>query len=229
MSMNKNKIAIVSGVSGNLGKAVAGKFLENNYRVIGTVHHKKQENDAGNSGVEEVELDLLSEDKAAGFVQEIISKHNQIDAAVLTAGGFTMNDISKTHSSDIYAQYQLNFETAYNIARPVFLQMLEQNSGRLFLIGSQAGRNANNAKGVVAYSLSKSLLFRLAEIMNAEAKGKNVVVIVVVPSIIDTPENRKSMPDADFSTWQTPEQIAEVIYFYCTEAAEKLRKPIIQF
>ncbi len=227
--MNRIKVAIISGATGNLGKAVADKFLENNYHVIGTVHHKKQENDAGNSGLEEVELDLLYEDKAAGAVQEIIFKHKQIDAAVLTAGGFTMNDISKTHTSDIYAQFQLNFETAYNVARPVFLQMIKQNSGRIFLIGSQAGMNANNAKGVVGYSLSKSLLFRLAEIMNAEAKEKNVVVSVVVPSTIDTLENRKSMPEADFTTWQTPKQIAEVIYFYCTEAAEKLRKPIILF
>ena len=227
--MNKNKIAIITGATGNLGKAVAGKFLENDYHVIGTVHHKKEGNDADISRVEEIELDLLNEDKTAGFVQEIISKHNQIDVAVLTAGGFTMDDISKTKTSDIYAQYQLNFETAYNIARPVFLQMLKQNFGRIFLIGSQAGMHANNAKGVVAYSLSKSLLFRLAEIMNAEAKGKDEVVSVVVPSTIDTPENRKSMPEADFSKWQTPEQIADVIYFYCTEAAEKLRKPVIQF
>lgn len=227
--MNKNKVAIITGSTGNLGKAVAGKFLENDYHVIGTVDPKKGENDAGNSGVEEVEIDLLNEENASRFVEESISKHKEIDVAVLTAGGFNMNGISNTHTTDIFKQFQLNFETAYNIARPVFLQMLKQNSGRLFLIGSKAGMNANNAKGVVAYSLSKSLLFRLAEIMNAEAKGKNVVVSVVVPSTIDTPENRKSMPDADFSTWQTPEQIAEVIYFYCTEAAKGLKKPIIQF
>ena len=227
--MNKNKTAIVTGATGNLGKAVATKFMKNGYHVIGTVHHKKAENGSDNSGIEEVELNLLDEGKTADFVQETISIQKQIDVTVLTAGGFTMNDISKTRTSDIYAQFQLNFETAYNVARPVFLQMLKQNSGRLFLIGSKAGMNANNAKGVTAYSLSKSLLFRLAEIMNAEAKGKNVVVSVVVPSTIDTPENRKSMPDADFSKWQTPEQIAEVIYFYCTEAAKALRKPIIQF
>lgn len=227
--MNKNKIALITGSTGNLGKAVADSFLKNNYHVIGTIHHRNEKKDNNNSDLEGIEMDLQDENKTNAFVSGIISKHNQIDVAVLTAGGFTMNDISKTTASDIFAQFQLNFETAYNIARPVFIQMLKQNSGRIFFIGSQAGLNANNAKGVVAYSLSKSLLFRLAEIMNAEAKGKNVVVSVVVPSTIDTPPNRKSMPEADFSTWQTPEQIAEVIYFYCTEAAERLRKPIIQF
>ncbi len=225
--MKKNKVALITGSSGNLGKAVVKKFLKNDYEVIGTVLHKKEGEDK--SSEERIELDLQDEKKTDKFVQDIISTHDRIDVAILTAGGFTMNNISKTSTSDIYAQYQLNFETAYNIARPVFLQMLKQNSGRLFFIGSQAGMNANNAKGVVAYSLSKSLLFRLAEIMNAEAKGRNVVVSVVVPSTIDTPENRKSMPDADFSEWQTPEQIADVILFYCTEEAEGLKKPIIQF
>ena len=227
--MKKNKIVLVTGSAGNLGKAVASKFLENDYQVIGTVHHKKAGEDTGKEKIKRVESDLTNEEETEKFASELISKHHQIDVAVLTAGGFKMNDLTKTAASDIYAQYQLNFETAYNIARPVFLHMLDQNSGRIFFIGSQAGMHANNAKGMVAYSLSKSLLFRLAEIMNAEAKGKNVVVSVVVPSTIDTPENRKSMPDADFSTWQTPEQIAEVIYFYCTEEAGRLRKPIIQF
>ena len=227
--MKKNKIALITGSRGNLGKAVAKKFLENAYEVIGTIHHKKEGEETGKEMVKRVELDLMNEEKTAEFVQDIISKRNQIEVAVLTAGGFTMNDLSKTSTSDIYAQYQLNFETAYNIARPVFLQMLKQNSGRIFFIGSQAGMDATNGKGVVAYSLSKSLLFRLAEIMNAEARGKNVVVSVVVPSTIDTPENRESMPDADFSNWQTPAQIADVIYYYCTEEARVLRKPIIQF
>lgn len=227
--MKKNKIVLITGSRGNLGKAVAKTFIDNDYEVIGTIHHKKEGEESREAHLEGVELDLLNEEKTTGFVQEIITKHTQIDAAVLTAGGFTMNDLSNTSTSDIHAQYQLNFETAYNVARPVFLQMLKQNSGRIFFIGSQAGMNANNAKGVVAYCLSKSLLFRLAEIMNAEAKSKNVVVSVIVPSTIDTPENRESMPDADFSKWQTPEQIADVIYFYCTEAAERLRKPIIQF
>jgi NAD(P)-dependent dehydrogenase (short-subunit alcohol dehydrogenase family) len=229
MIMDKNKIAIVTGASGNLGKAVAEKFTRNHYHVYGTVHNKTKENNPINSPMEEIELDLLNQEKTDGFVKEIISQRNQIDVAVLTAGGFTMNNITKTTTSDIYAQYQLNFETAYNIARPVFIQMLKQNSGRIFLIGSQAGMHANKAKGVVAYSLSKSLLFRLAEIMNSEAKGKNVVVSVVVPSTIDTPENRKSMPDADFSAWQTPKEIAEVIYFYSSKEAERLKNPVIEF
>ena len=81
---------------------------------------------------------------------------------------------------------------------------------------------------MVAYSLAKSLIFRLAELMNDEAKGKNIVTSVVVPSTIDTPQNRKAMPDADFSNWVKPEAIADAIYFYCTDEAAVLREPLIK-
>ena len=65
--------------------------------------------------------------------------------------------------------------------------------------------DAKNSKGMIAYGLSKSLIFRLAELMNDEAKGKNVVMNVIVPCTIDTPQNRKAMPDADFSKWTKAE------------------------
>jgi NAD(P)-dependent dehydrogenase (short-subunit alcohol dehydrogenase family) len=81
---------------------------------------------------------------------------------------------------------------------------------------------------MVAYSLGKSLIFRLAELMNAEAKGTDVVTSVIVPSTIDTPQNRKSMPDVDFNKWVKPEAIADVIHFYCSAGAAVLREPVIK-
>src|SRR6185312_4722371 len=109
-----------------------------------------------------------------------------IDAAILTVGGFAMGSIAETKTSDILNQYKLNFETAYNVARPVFLQMMKQGNGRIFIIGSKPGLNAKNGKGMIAYSLAKSLIFHLAELMNDEAKGKDVVTSVVIPSTINT-------------------------------------------
>jgi NAD(P)-dependent dehydrogenase (short-subunit alcohol dehydrogenase family) len=178
--------------------------------------------------VHAVTLDLLDEEACELFVDKIVSINKNINVAVLTAGGFTMGDITTTKSADVMKQYQLNFETAYNMARPVFKQMMKQNSGRIFLIGSQAGLNTSKAKGVTAYSLSKSLVFRLAEIMNLEAKNKNVVISVIVPGTIDTPQNRQSMPNADFNNWVSPSQIADVIYFYSGEEASVIRDPVIK-
>jgi len=81
---------------------------------------------------------------------------------------------------------------------------------------------------MIAYGLSKSLIFRLAELMNGEAKGNNVITSVIAPSTIDTPQNRKAMPDADPAKWVRAEDIAVIIHFYCTEEALALREPILK-
>lgn len=222
-------IAIVTGASGNMGQAVVKKFIDEGYKVIGTViPNDPAQMDFPADVFEKVVVDLLNEDDSQQFVESIIEKYGTVDTAVLTVGGFAMGHIADTKTSDIAKQYKLNFETAYNVARPAFVQMMKQNSGRIFIIGSKPGLNAANSKGMVAYGLGKSLIFRLAEMMNDEAKGHNVVTAVVVPSTIDTPQNRKAMPDADFSKWVKPEGIANAIYFYCTDEAAALREPVIK-
>ena len=223
------KTIIVTGASGNLGQAVIKKFSAENYFVVGTViPNDTLVIDIQGKNFETAVVDLTNEDAARQFADLVVEKHGNIDAAVLTVGGFAMGKIADTKTSDIAKQYKLNFETAYNLARPVFLQMLKQGSGRIFLIGSKPGLDMRNSKGMIAYGLSKSLIFRLAELMNDEAKGTNVVTSVLVPSTIDTPQNRKSMPDADFSKWVTAEAIADVIYFHCCGEAAILREPVIK-
>jgi NAD(P)-dependent dehydrogenase (short-subunit alcohol dehydrogenase family) len=222
------KTAIITGAGGNLGKAVVTKFIDEDYIVIGTVHKKSAADVSVSQPFEEVAIDLLNEASCQKFVKDVVEKQGKIDVAVLTAGGFTMGNVESTITQDIYKQYQLNFETAYNVARFIFMQMMQQNSGRIFLIGSRQGLEASKGKGAIAYTLSKSLIFRLAEILNAEAKGKDVVTTVIVPSTIDTPENRKSMPEADFSSWVKPSEIADTIFFYSQEAANAIREPVIK-
>lgn len=224
--MKKN--VLITGASGNLGSSIVKKFIDEGYYVIGIVHQSSTLTALYKENYEEIVLNLLEEEKCLSAVQTIVQQKKILDVAVLTAGGFAMGNIANTNTAAVYKQYQLNFETAYNMARPVFLQMLEQNAGRIFFIGSKAGYDTTKAKGVTAYALSKALLFHVAEIMNDEAKEKNVVTSIVVPSIIDTLPNRKDMPDADFSKWVTPLQIAEAIYFYASEKAAAIREPIIK-
>ena len=223
------KVAIVTGSSGNMGQAVVKKFIDEGYYVIGTIiPNDTVPMDFPADKFEKVVVDLMNEDDSQKLVESIISKHGSVDAAILTVGGFAMGKISETKTADIARQYKLNFETAYNVARPVFGQMIKQNSGRIFIIGSKPGLDAKNSKGMVAYGLAKSLIFRLAELMNSEAKGKNVVTSVVVPSTIDTPINRKSIPAGDFDSWVKPEAIADVIHWHCTDAASVLREPVLK-
>ncbi len=72
---------------------------------------------------------------------------------------------------------------------------------------------------MIGYALAKSLLFKLAEFLNAAAKGKNVAATVFVPSTIDTPQNRKSMPDKDPGDWVKPSQIAELMEMIVSDTA----------
>ncbi len=223
------KTAIVTGASGNLGQAVVKKFIAEGYFVIGTVIPNDPVTlDYPTDSFEKVVVDLLSEEDSQKFVEAVISKQGGIDVAVLTVGGFAAGKIAETKTTDISKQYKLNFETAYNIARPSFVQMVKQNNGRIFIIGSRPGLDAKNGKGMIAYGLAKSLVFRLAELLNDEAKGQNVVTSVVVPSTIDTEINRKAIPAANFNDWVKAEQIADVIHYYSTDTASALREPVIK-
>ena len=223
------KTAIITGATGNMGQAVVKKYINEGYFVIGTViHDDTTPIDFPADKFEKIAVDVADENASEKFVETVISKYKNIDAAILTVGGFAMGSIADTKTSDIQKQYELNFETAYNVARPVFVQMMKQNSGRIFIIGSKPGLTAKSGKGMVAYGLAKSLIFRLAELMNDEAKGKNVVTSVVVPSTIDTPQNRKYIPDGNFDNWVKPGAIADVIYWHCTEEAAVLREPVLK-
>lgn len=223
------KTAIVTGASGNLGQAIVKKFIGEGYAVIGTVvANDPVPIDFPADQFEKVVVDLTNEEDTQQLIDSVIGKYGNIDVAVLTVGGFAKGKIAETKTSDIFKQYKLNFETTYNVVRPVFVQMMRQEKGRIFIIGSKPGLDARNGKGMVAYGLSKSLIFRLAELMNDEAKGKDVVTSVIVPSTIDTPQNRQSMPDVNHNNWVKAEQIADVIFFYSNDASSVIREPVIK-
>jgi len=226
---NQMKVAIVTGSSGNMGQAIVKKFISEGYHVVGTIiPGDTTPMDFPYDKFEKVVVDLMNENDAQRFVESVISKHGGVDAAILTVGGFAMGAIADTKIADIEKQYKLNFETTYNVARPVFVEMLKQNKGRIFMTGSRPGLSAASGKGMVAYGLAKSLIFRLAELMNDETSGKNVVTSVVIPSTIDTPPNREAMPNAKFDNWVKPAAIADAIYWYCTDEASVLREPLIK-
>ena len=197
------------------------------YDVVGTVLPNEQPDFPGEK-FNKLVVDLTNEKDSGDAIASVISRFGGIDVAVLTVGGFATGHITDTSTEDIMGHYKLNFETAYNIARPVFVQMIKQNGGRIFLIGSRPGLDARDSTGMVAYGLGKSLIFRLAELMNDEGKTHGVVTSVIVPGTIDTPQNRKSMPNADFRLWVKPEEIADTIYFYSSEAARSIREPVIK-
>jgi len=223
------KTVIITGASGNLGTVVTQYLLGKGYRVLATADSESTRAAMRSHDNLEVSTLNLADEKASGaFVQQAISTHGKIDAALLLAGGFAPGNIASATGADLQKQFSLNFETAYFIARPLFEHMLEQQNGRIVFIGARPALVAAQGKNTVAYGLSKSLLFKLAEYMNAEAKGKNVTVSVVVPSTIDTVPNRKSMPDANPADWVKPEQLAEILGFLVSDGGAALRETVLK-
>ena len=223
------KTVIITGANGNLGSAVTRLFLEKGYKVIATVHQEEAKKDLpAHAGLYVHTVNLASEAEAASFVQSAISTHKKIDAALLLAGGFVTGNITATSSEDIRQQISLNFDTAYHIAHPLFEHMLKNKEGRLIFIGARPALEDAAGRHSIAYSLSKSLLFKLAGFINKEAKGKNVTATVVAPSTLDTASNRKSMPDADPANWVKPEALAEILDFICSDKSSALRETVLK-
>ena len=224
-----SKTVIITGATGNLGTAVTKKFLAEGYTLIATVTSEEAKKDLPQSDKLHAEtVNLTDENETENFVQRSLEQHKRIDAALLLVGGFATGAIGATKSSDIKKQLALNFETAYNVARPLFAHMMENGEGRLVFIGSRPALNAAAGKHLIAYGLSKSLLFKLADYLNEEAKGKNVTATVVAPSTIDTPLNRKDMPNANPDNWVKPEALADVLEFVVSEKGAPLRETVLK-
>lgn len=221
------KNIIITGANGNLGAATVKKFLEAGYKVIAV--DASQSHLAFASGANNFEfhsVDLTDEKAAAAFASSVLGRHEAVHGALLLVGGFAMTGIGESTQADIQKMRMLNFDTAYNLARPLFLHMKEKNYGRIVFVGARPALKPEQGKNMIPYALSKSLLFHLAELLNADAKNHDVVSSVVVPSTIDTPQNREGMPDADPATWVRPEQIADVLEFICGDKGMPLRESV---
>ena len=221
------KRILVTGASGNLGRATVGKLLDSGYEVMAVDLHSPKHNPFDKfPGFSFYHCDLQNEEETRFLVDELIKKHHSISGALLLAGGFAMGDLESTNFSEIREMTDLNFAAVYNIARILHPHMIKNGYGRMVFVGARPALDPAAGKSMIAYALSKSLLFSFSQILNAASKEKNVVSSVIVPSVIDTPQNRQSMPNAAFEKWVTPESIASILEFICSDKAEPLREPV---
>jgi NAD(P)-dependent dehydrogenase (short-subunit alcohol dehydrogenase family) len=225
-----SKIAVITGAGGELGRPTVDVFLSKGYQVVATTRPGKGRGGfEPNPNLEVVEVDLLDELKVQQFVENVKNKYGKIDAAILLAGGFAMGGVDKTNKKALQEMLSLNFETAYNVSRFAYQEMLNQKEGgRIIFIGARAGLEKKASRGMLAYSLSKSMLVKLSDYLNEEGAAKNVISYVVAPGTIDTKPNRDAMPSADFSKWVAPEDIAEFIHFIISDKGGIVRDGIFK-
>lgn len=223
------KTVIITGANGNLGTAVTNEFLAKGYRVAATVLHDHMKEGIGqHPNLHITTVDLNDEQAAHTFVQSVIDQYKTIDTALLLVGGFAMGDVAGTSAEDIRKQLALNFETAYHVVQPLLPHMLNNNHGRIVFIGARPALEPAYGKDMIAYALSKSLLFRLAEYINAGAKSKDVTATVIAPSTLDTPANRQSMPGVDPSIWVKPGVLAGILEFVVSDNSGPLRETVLK-
>ncbi len=207
------KTVLVTGANGNLGSAVVKLFSEKGWRVLAVISPiAKSEMFTSLKNIDVIRIDATAEPEVRRAFEQSIEQHGQIDAAVLTIGGYVSGKISETTTEQIQEMMQLNFFTAWHFAKPLFENMMRRQRGSMILIGSQAGINLTEGTYAVAYSIAKTAVAKLVSLLDESGKKKNVFCHLISPATLDTPQNRKAMPEADFSQWQKPETVAQEIY-----------------
>ena len=215
MSDFHGKVVVITGAAGALGSATAAHFAAAGARLalldlaaLDGPHYSRV-------------CDLIDPTACREAVASIEADVGPVDVLANIVGGFTMGEaVHETTDQTWDFMMSLNARTVLNMARAVVPGMLERGRGRIVNIAAGAGQHGVARLG--AYSASKSVVIRLTEAMSGELKEQGINVNCILPSVIDTPANRQSMPDADFGKWVRPEAMARVIGFLCSEAAEPI-------
>ena len=206
----KGKTAVISGGNGALGLAVAERFATDGAKVI-VAARKFPTPKEGNYDYQI--LNALDETSVRDFFRQLGS----FDILVNVIGGYAAGDpVSSLDMSVLENQLEVNLKSAFLLTRYA-LQSMENKGGKIVHVGSRAA--VDKGENSFAYSVSKLGVVRLVEAVAAETADQNININCVLPSLIDTPDNRKAMPNAHYDKWPKPAQIASVIAFLASEEA----------
>ncbi len=215
------KVAIITGATGNLGQACAQAFGAARARcafVGGAVDKLAALYRPDDNGLLVGGLDLANEADARRAVDLTLERFGRIDILVNTVGGFAGG--RKVHEDDLAtwdAMQRINLHTTLNACRAAVPHFVRQGSGRIVNVAARAG--LAGVAGLGAYGASKSAVIYLTQTLAAELKENGIGVNCVLPGTIDTPQNRRDMPNADFTKWVAPAAIADVMLFLASDAA----------
>lgn len=227
MDEMKDKVVVVTGGAGNLGTAAVKRFYAAGARVAVIDRERQIVESVFGEEMPEGEYcmyvagNLLDESSVAGMTEAILNEFGRIDVLVNIAGGFSMGPpMHETPLKTYEFMMDLNAKTVFLMSSAVIPHMLEQGGGKIISTAARAGLKGAAKMG--PYTASKAAVIRLTEAMAAELRDDNINVNCIMPGTIDTPGNRKDMPNADFDKWVQPESLADVIYFLATEQARDI-------
>ena len=215
-----DKVAVVTGAGGNLGRAVVDAFVAAGARVAAV--------ERGASGAAApadafdrrfaVQADLLDEASTRAMADAVFDRWGRIDVLCNIAGGFAAGTPVHETSDDLWRRmFDLNVMTAVHASKAVVPRMIA--AGRGNIVNVAAASSVRGQANMAAYAVAKNAVVRLTESMAAELRPNGVAVSCILPTVIDTPQNRLAMPDADTSGWTPPAAIAEAVLLLASDGA----------
>ena len=218
------KVFVVTGGTGGLGSAVARRLLDEGARVHVT-WIVAEEADAFQSSLGATaasctlhEVDVLDEDSVTRFVARLIGSEGRIDGLCNLVGGYIGGmSVVETDLARWDFLFNLNVRSALTMCKHIVPHLRAGGGGKI--VNVSARRALQGAGGLSAYSAAKAGVLRLTETLAAEVIDDNIQVNAILPSTIDTAQNRAASPDADYSNWVSPVAIAAVVAFLCSPEA----------
>jgi NAD(P)-dependent dehydrogenase (short-subunit alcohol dehydrogenase family) len=233
MERFKGRTVFVTGGTGALGRVVAEAFYSEGASLVITHLHDKenaralQSLSADTARAMFIKADVTDEGEVKSAFNAALMKFGTIDFLVNIAGGYMgKTPIEQLELKDWDYMMNLNLKSAFLCTREALKIMKERGTGRVVNISAMSGLNPSAGRG--AYGISKAAVATLTKIAAQEVKGTSITVNALAPSIIVTEANVRSSPGEDYSKWIKPEEIAELIVYLCSEAANSINGDIIE-
>jgi NAD(P)-dependent dehydrogenase (short-subunit alcohol dehydrogenase family) len=217
------KVILITGGSGALGKVVADTARARGAKIA-QIDHAASTVAPTPDRLVIGGVDLSDAAQAVKAIEAATAHFGRLDGLINIAGAFSFETIADGDPKTWQRLYAINVMTALNASRAAIPHLVKSGAGRIVNIGAMGALQAGAGMG--PYAASKSGVHRLTEALAAELKGE-VTVNAVLPSVIDTPANRRDMPQADFSRWVTGDELAEVILFLAGDAASAVTGALI--
>jgi len=210
---------LVAGGTGALGGAVLAELLDAGHRVTATwVVERERERVEGELGSRDglslVQADLMDPEA----VQAAVDSVEDLGAVVNLVGGFAAGpQVHETDPDEWERLLRLNLRPGFLLARAAMPRLIERGGGAY--VGVSARPALRPFKGAAAYVTSKAAVLAFVQALDADYRDDGIRANAILPSVIDTPANRAAQPDADYSKWVPPEEIAKVIRFLVSDDA----------
>jgi NAD(P)-dependent dehydrogenase (short-subunit alcohol dehydrogenase family) len=224
--MLKDKVAIITGGTGGLGRIVVEEFLAEGARVVSTYINEDELKEVmplvkeNKTRLMFVKTDATREKQVERLVKKTLSSFKGLHVLANLIGGFTYAEILDTDQDTLDRMLELNLKTAFLMSRAVLPHMMGQRYGKIINVSSRPA--LKGTRGVGAYAASKAALLNLTETLASEMLEYDINVNAILPSTIDTPANRRDMPHADFSRWVKPREIARVLVFLASDDSKPI-------